>query len=100
MENKLTREVTVKWLFSRMAAHMSLERIAAGMGHPLSRAGEPLARISLLPALNVHVVDVLNQVIHILESPGRATVPFAMSNLLLEVFLIEAGVGGRARDVP
>ena len=41
----------------------------------------------------------LAELVHVLKHSGRTTVPLALGDLLLEVLLVEPGVGGGAGDV-
>lgn len=82
-----------------MASHVSLQSVATGMRQPFAVAAAPLARVFLLTILNVRVVDVLDQLVHVaLVSCGTA-VPVANRHLILEILFFEPGVNGRAGDV-
>src|SRR5699024_8375186 len=95
----LTRQVAVEWFLSRVAAHMGLESVAASVRETLAGAALPLARVLFLPVLDVRVVDVLDELVHVALVAGRAAVPVADGHLVLEVLLVEARVDGRAGDV-
>jgi hypothetical protein len=64
-----------------------LEGVARGVRQAFAVAAHPLARVLLLPALDVRVVDVLDQLVHVAHVAGRAAVPVADGDLVLEVFL-------------
>jgi hypothetical protein len=82
-----------------MAAHVRLQGVATSMRHALARATNPFARVLFLAALNVLVVDVLDEVVHVTQVAGPATLPRADGDLLLEVIFVLARVERRARDV-
>lgn len=82
-----------------MAPHVSLQGIATGMRQALSVAASPFARVLFLTVLNVRIVNVLNQLVHVALVSCRAAVPVADGDLVLEVFLLQPGVDGGARDV-
>lgn len=79
-----------------MAPHMCLQRVAAGMGHTLPRTSDPLASVLLLPVLDVLVVYMLNQAIHVAHVTRLAAFPGAYGNLLLELVIVGPRVYWRA----
>lgn len=89
----------MKGLLARVAAHMRLERVAAGMGHAHARAASPLAGVLLLAVLDVVVADVLNQSVHVTKIASLTAIPGADSDLLLKLLLVEFGVDRRVGDV-
>jgi hypothetical protein len=79
---------------------MGLERVAAGVGHALSRTADPLARVLLGAVLDdVRVVYVADEPVHVAHVAIPAAFPCAHGDLLLEVVLLGARVDGRAGDV-
>lgn len=82
-----------------MTAHVRLEGITAGMRQTLSGTAHPFARVLLLPVLDVGVVNVLNQFIHIALVPSWATIPVAFRHLLLKVFFFKTRIDRGARNV-
>jgi hypothetical protein len=69
------------------------------MGHAFPVARHPLARVLLLPVLNVRVVDVLDQLIHIALVASRTAVPIANGDLILKIFFLQACIHWRAGDI-
>lgn len=55
-----TRQIAIEGLLPRVAAHMSLEGIAASMRKTLPGAAPPFACVFLLSVLNMRVVDVFD----------------------------------------
>lgn len=82
-----------------MAAHVRLEGISTSMRKTLSCAAHPLARILLLSVLNMRVVNVFDEFVHVPLVTRRATVPVAFRYLFLEILLIETRIDRGARDV-
>lgn len=82
-----------------MTPHVRLEGIAASMWQALPVASPPLTRILLLPVLNVRVVDMLDQFVHIALVAGWATIPVADGHLVLKILFVKTGVHWRTGDV-
>jgi hypothetical protein len=79
---------------------MSLERVAAGVGHTLSRTADPLARVLLGAVLDdMCIMYVPDEPVHVAHVAVPATFPCADGDLLLEVVLLGARVNGRAGNV-
>ena len=83
-----------------MAPHVRLERIATGMRQALAVTCPPLACVLLLSVLDVRIVNMLNQLIHVALVASRAPVPIANGHLVLEVRLIKSCIDRRAGDIP
>lgn len=66
-----------------MASHVRAQRIPARMRLPLPRTIGPLARVLLLPAADVLVVDMLHQIVHVAEVPVVAALPAAHGHLVV-----------------
>ena len=66
-----------------MAAHVGSQRIAARMRNALAGAVAPLAAVLLLARADVVVVQVLDQVVHVLQVAGLAALPLAHRHLVL-----------------
>lgn len=69
------------------------------MRHPFSVATLPLASVFLLSALDMAVVDMFDQVVHVALVARVATVPVTNCYLVLEVFFIQSGIEWRKRDI-
>lgn len=90
-----------------MAPHMSAQRIRTGVRLTLPAAIGPFARVPLLSAPDVLVVDVLHQSIHVAEIAGATSIPSADGDLvvvlaavLLVLVVAEHGLqAGRVGDV-
>jgi hypothetical protein len=59
----------------------------------------PLARVLLLPALNMRVVDVLNQPVHVAQVAYGTPVPVALGDLVLKVLIVQTRVERGTRDL-
>ena len=66
-----------------MAAHVGAQGIAARMRNALAGAVGPLAAVLLLARANVVVVQVLDQLVHVLQVAGLAALPLAHRHLVL-----------------
>lgn len=77
-----------------MAAHVGAQGVAAGVRDALARAVGPLAAVLLLAGADVIVVQVLDQVVHVLQVASLAALPLAHRHLILPevVFLRHARV--------
>jgi hypothetical protein len=82
---RLTRQCAVEGLLPRMAPHMRPQCIPTRMRNPLATAIAPLAAVLLLPRPNVVLVQMLDQVVHVLHIPRVAAVPLAHGDLVLPV---------------
>jgi hypothetical protein len=58
------------------------------MRYPLAIAVAPLAAVLLLPRLDVVLVQVLNEIVHVVEVSGVAAVPLADRDLVLAVVVV------------
>lgn len=83
----LTWEVTIEWLFSGMASHMSFECIATCMFFTFSTAPDPFTCIYAcgLEVLDVDIVNVFDKFVHVAEIACWAAVPGACCDLFEEV---------------
>ena len=77
-----------------MASHVRFQSIAASVWHALPGTADPFACVFLLPVLDVVVVNVFYQSIHVAKVTGVTTIPGAMCDLLLELFLVELSIDG------
>ena len=77
-----------------MTSHVGFQSVSAGVSHALSGAADPFTGVFLLPVLNVVVVNVFYQSIHVAKVTGVTTIPGAMCDLLLELFLVELSIDG------
>jgi len=75
---------------------MCLQRVAAGVRHTLSGTANPLAGIFLLAVLDVLVVYVLDEPVHVAQIADLAALPGAHRDLLLELVIVGPRVDGRA----
>lgn len=90
-----------------MTPHMSAQSIRTGVRLTLPAAIGPLARVPLLPAADVLVVDVLHQSIHVAQIAGATSVPptdgdlvVVLAAVLLVLVVAEHGLqAGRVGDV-
>lgn len=82
-----------------MASHVSLQGVATRMRQALAVAASPLARVFLLAVLNVRVVDVLDQFVHVALVSSGTAVPVANCHLVLEILFFEPGIDRRAGNV-
>lgn len=78
-----TGQGAVKGLLARVAAHVGAQSVAAGMRDALASAVAPLAAVLLLAGADVVVVQVLDQVVHVLDVAGLAALPLAHRHLVL-----------------
>jgi hypothetical protein len=69
------------------------------MSHALAVAPVPFAGILLLSRVDVIIVDVLDQRIHVVEVGFGAAIPLAERHLFLEVILVEPGADRRAGNI-
>jgi hypothetical protein len=69
------------------------------MGHTFARATIPLAGVLLLPALNMIVMDVFYELVHITQIACFAALPSAGCYLFLEVFVVKARIRRGAWDI-
>lgn len=67
---------------------MCSQCVAARMGDALSSAIAPLAAVLLLPSSNVVIVEMLDQLVHVVKIAGCASVPLADGDLLLAVVVV------------
>lgn len=92
---QLTRQRAIKGLLPRMASHMRLQCIRAGMWLALPRAIHPLTRILLPSCLDMIIMYMRYQFIHISTIAGVAALPHAYGDLLVvAVFVFESGYAG------
>ena len=77
-----------------MAAHVRLEGVATGMRKTLSGTTHPFTRVLLLPILNVRVVNVFDQLVHIALLSRWTPIPVTFRNLLLKVLFVETRIDG------
>lgn len=83
-----TRQRAIEWLLSCVTAHMGSQCVATSMRYALSRAIAPFAAVLLLPCANVVLVEMLNQVVHVLHVSRLAAFPFAHGDLLLAIVVV------------
>lgn len=82
-----------------MASHVGLQGVATGMRQALPIATPPLTSVLLLSILNMRVVDMLNQFVHISLVSGWTAIPVANRDLILKIFLIESRINRRAGNI-
>jgi hypothetical protein len=83
-----------------MAPHVGPQGIATRVWDALSIAITPLAAVLLLPRPNVVLMQMLDQIVHVLQITHLAAIPLAHGDLVLAEVVLggHAGVVGRGGD--
>jgi hypothetical protein len=78
----LTRKRAVEGLLARMTPHVSSQSISARVWDALSSAVDPFAAVFLLSGMDVLIVEMQHEQIHVALVAGIASVPFTHADLL------------------
>ena len=84
----LTRQRAIERFLPGVTSHVRFQSIPTGMRQAFSRTISPLACVFLLPRLNMFVMYMLHQPVHILQIPSITAIPGANRHLLVIVIIL------------